>query len=95
MELKHFDDCIAWWNNRTEIIDQDGNPKAKKYTAKELSESNYNFDLCGYPHEEEVILSVAETIQNYEEKRSTLNADIDNLLAQLTTLHEKAQKGEL
>lgn len=95
MELKHFDDCIAWWNNRTEINDQDGNPKAKKYTAKELSESNYNFDLCGYPHEEEVILSVAETIQNYEEKRSTLNADIDNLLTQLTTLHEKAQKGEL
>lgn len=95
MELKHFDDCITWWNNRTEINDQDGNPKAKKYTAKELSESNYNFDLCGYPHEEEVILSVAETIQNYEEKRSTLNADIDNLLAQLTTLHAKAQKGEL
>lgn len=95
MELKHFDDCIAWWNNRTEINDEDGNPKAKKYTAKELSESNYNFDLCGYPHEEEVILSVAETIQNYEEKRSTLNADIDNLLAQLTTLYEKAHKGEL
>ena len=95
MELKHFDDCIAWWNNRTEINDQDGNPKAKKYTAKELTESNYNFDLCGYLHKEEVILSVAETIQNYEEKRSTLNADIDNLLAQLTTLHEKAQKGEL
>ena len=49
----------------------------------------------GYPHEEEVILSVAETIQNYEEKRSTLNADIDNLLAQLATLYEKAHKGEL
>ena len=49
----------------------------------------------GYPHEEEVILSVAQTIQNYEEKRSTLNADIDNLLAQLATLYEKAHKGEL
>ena len=95
MELKHFDDCIAWWNNRTEITDADGNPKAKKYTAKELSESGYNFDLCGYPHEEEEILSVDETIQNYEEKRTTLNAQIDSLLADITALHEKAQKGEL
>ena len=95
MELKHFDDCIAWWNNRTEITDDEGNPKAKCFTAQELIDSNYNFDVCGYPHEEEEILSVAETIQNYEEKRTKLNADIDNLLLQITELHQKAQKGEL
>ena len=95
MELKHFDDCIAWWIDRKEITDEEGNPKAKCYTAQELIDSNYNFDVCGYPHEEEEILSVAETIQNYEEKRSKLNADIDNLLAQITELHQKAQKGEL
>jgi type I restriction enzyme M protein len=95
MELKHFDECITWWNDRKEIIDAEGNPKAKCYTAQELIDSNYNFDVCGYPHEEEEILSVAETIQNYEEKRSKLNADIDNLLAQITGLHQKAQKGEL
>ena len=95
MELKHFDDCIAWWNDRKEITDREGNPKAKCYTAQELIDSNYNFDVCGYPHEEEEILSVAETIQNYEEKRTKLNADIDNLLAQITELHQKAQKGEL
>jgi len=94
MELKHFDDCIAWWNDRKEIIDKEGNPKAKCYSAQELIDSNYNFDVCGYPHEEEVILSVAETIQNYEEKRSKLNADIDNLLAKITELHQKAQNGE-
>ena len=95
MELKHFDECIAWWNDRKEITDEEGNPKAKCFTAQELIDSNYNFDVCGYPHEEEEILSVAETIQNYEEKRSKLNADIDNLLAQITELHQKAQKGEL
>ena len=94
MELKHFDDCIAWWNDRKEITDEEGNPKAKCYTVQELIDSNYNFDVCGYPHEEEEILSVAETIQNYEEKRSKLNSDIDNLLAQITELHQKAQKGE-
>ena len=95
IELKHFDECIAWWNKRKEITDSEGNPKAKCYTAQELIDSNYNFDVCGYPHEEEEILSVAETIQNYEEKRTKLNADIDNLLAQITELHQKAQKGEL
>lgn len=95
MELKHFDDCIAWWNDRKEITDSEGTPKAKCYTVQELIDSNYNFDVCGYPHEEEEILSVAETIQNYEEKRTKLNADIDNLLAQITELHQKAQKGEL
>lgn len=95
MKLSDFDDCVAWWNNRKEITDEDGNPKAKCYTSQELLDSSLNFDLCGYPHEEEVILSVAETIQNYEEKRSKLNADIDNILQQLSELHKKAQMGEL
>ena len=94
MELKHFDDCMAWWNKREEILDADGNPKAKCYTSQELADGGYNLDLCGYPHEEEEILSLADTIQNYEEKRSTLNANIDRVLQQITDLHEKAQKGE-
>lgn len=94
MELKHFADCMAWWNNRVEIADADGNPKAKCFTAKELEERGYNLDLCGYPHEEEEILSLADTIQNYEEKRTSLNADIDRILQQITDLHDKAQKGE-
>lgn len=95
MELKHFEDCILWWNDRKEITDADGNPKAKKYTATELAQNGYNFDLCGYPHEEEEILSLNDTIQNYEEKRAALNSGIDKILEQITELHEKAQTGEL
>lgn len=95
MELKHFDECISWWKNRTEITDADGNPKAKKYTQAELAQSNYNFDLCGYPHEEEEILSLDDTIQNYEEKRAALNSGIDKILGQIAQLHEMAQKGEM
>ena len=102
MKLSDFDDCISWWNNRKEITDEDLSAdrqavtyKAKCYTSQELFDSGLNFDLCGYPHEEEVILSVAETIQNYEEKRSKLNADIDSILQQLSDLHQKAQKGEI
>lgn len=86
MELKHFDDAIAWWNARKEIQLPDG-PKAQKYAAYYLlNEQGCNIDLCGYPHEEEEILSPMETIQNYQEKRASLNAEIDHVLAQLEAL---------
>lgn len=86
MELKHFDDAIAWWNDRKEIQLPDG-PKAQKYSADYLlNEQGCNIDLCGYPHEEEEVLSPMETIQNYQEKRASLNAEIDHVLAQLEAL---------
>lgn len=95
MKLSDFDECVEWWNDRKEITDKDGNSKAKKFTTQELIDNNCNFDVCGYPHEEEEILSLKETIQTYEEKRTALNAGIDKLLSDITALHEKAQKGEL
>lgn len=85
MELKHFDSVIEWWNNREEI-NIDGFDKAKKYSAEELAIRNYNIDLCGYPHEEEEILPPKELIQQYQEKRASLNADIDRILAQITEI---------
>ncbi|WP_044914171.1 type I restriction-modification system subunit M [Butyrivibrio sp. WCE2006] len=86
MELKHFDDCITWWNDRKEIILEDG-PKAQKFTADFLlNDQECNLDLCGYPHEEEEVLSPMETIKNYQEKRASLNAEIDKVLAELEAL---------
>lgn len=86
MELKHFDECIEWWNDRKEIMLEDG-PKAQKFAADYLlNEQGCNIDLCGYPHEEEEVLSPMETIQNYQEKRASLNAEIDHVLAQLEAL---------
>ncbi len=86
MELKHFDDCIAWWNDRKEIELEDG-PKAKKYSVEFLlNEQGCNLDLCGYPHEEEEVLDPLDTIRNYQEKRTTLNAEIDKVLAELEAL---------
>ena len=87
MELKHFEPAIEWWNNREEI-NVDGFDKAKKYTAEEIIVRNYNIDLCGYPHEEEEILPPKELIQQYQEKRASLNADIDRILAQITEILE-------
>ena len=86
MELKHFDDAIAWWKDRKEIELEDG-PKAKKYSTDYLlNDQGCNIDLCGFPHEEEEVLSPMETIQNYQEKRTSLNAEIDKVLAELESL---------
>ena len=85
MKLEHFDPAVEWWNNRREIT-LDGFDKAKKYTIDDLAARNYNIDLCGYPHEEEEILPPKELIQQYQEKRASLNADIDRILAQITNI---------
>lgn len=86
MELKHFDDCITWWNDRKNIELEDG-PKAKCFTREYLlKDQGCNIDLCGYPHEEEEVLDPLDTIRNYQEKRSTLNAEIDKILVELEAL---------
>lgn len=85
MKLEHFDPVIEWWNNREELV-VDGFEKAKKYSSDEIAAKSYNIDLCGYPHEEEVILPPKELIQQYQEKRASLNADIDRILAQITEI---------
>lgn len=86
MKLAHFDKVINWWENREEI-EIDGFYKSKKFTAKELAEDlNYNLDQCGYPHEEEVILDPMDLIYKYQEERQSLNANIDKILEQITTL---------
>ena len=85
MKLEHFAPVMEWWDQREEIT-VEGFDKAKKYTAAELVERGYNIDLCGFPHEEEEILPPKELIQQYQEKRASLNADIDRILAQITDI---------
>lgn len=85
MKLEHFTPAMEWWDNRQEI-NIDGFYKAKKYTVQELSEElGYNLDQCGYPHEEEEILAPMDLIHQYEERRTSLNANIDRILAQIIT----------
>jgi len=85
MKLEHFEPAISWWNDRQEIV-EDGFDKAHKYTVEEIISHNFNIDLCGYPHAEEEILPPKELIQQYQEKRASLNADIDRILAQITDI---------
>lgn len=86
MQLEHFQPVMEWWNHREEI-NIDGFDKAKKFTAAQLSlELGYNLDQCGYPHEEEEILEPMDLIQEYEERRASLNAEIDRVLAEITAI---------
>ena len=85
--INHFDSVIDWWSNRKEIIIE-GSPKAKKYSKQDIEEMNYNIDLCGFPHEEEIILEPMELIKNYREHRASLQADMDRILVKITAMLE-------
>lgn len=87
MKLEHFDPVRDWWQNRVEIKDADTDTyKAKCYSAEDIEAGSFNLDFCGYPHEEEEILPPKELIQQYQEKRASLNADIDRILEKITDI---------
>ena len=86
MKIEHFDPVKEWWFDRKEIV-IDGFDKAKKFSYRQLvEEQEYNLDLCGFPHEEEEILEPHDLIQRYQNKRASLNAEIDNVLEQITSI---------
>ena len=83
MKIEHFAPAMEWWHDRTEIT-EDGFPKARKFTARELaSDLGYKFDQCGFPHEEEEILAPMDLIQRYQEERASLNAEIGRVLGEI------------
>ena len=87
MKLEHFDDCMAWWNDRKEIKDTETDTfKARSYSTQEIANRAYDLDLCGYPTAEEEVFSPEETIRVFHEKRDSLNAKIDKRLAQIEEL---------
>ncbi|MHC1721790.1 MAG: N-6 DNA methylase [Aminipila sp.] len=85
MKLEHFDPVVSWWGDRQEIA-VDGSDKAKKYTVQQIAELGYNMDVCGYPHAEEVILPPFDLIREYEERRASLNAKIDQVLEEIKAI---------
>lgn len=85
MQLNHFDKVIDWWDNREEI-EIENYPKAKKYSINEIIDNEYNIDLCGFPNEEEIILEPMDLIQQYQEKRESLNVEIDHLIKKITSI---------
>ena len=81
--LEHFNDAVEWWNHRKELKDADGNYKAKEYSFKEIADSSYDLDLCGFPEIEEIVLSPADTISDYKTKRQAIDGKINKVLAKI------------
>lgn len=90
--LDHFNCVIDWWNNREEIKDVKTDEsltetwKSKKYSIEEIIDLNYDLDQCGYPVEEEIILSPKETMNNFINKREELEKELDNKLNSIIKL---------
>ena len=85
MKIEHFNDTIEWWNDR-KAIEIEGFDKSKLYTINEIIDNDYNLDLCGFPHEEEIILPPDELIANYQKERQELETKIDTTLAEIKRL---------
>ena len=62
--------------------------KAKKYTFAEIEERGFDLDLCGFPEEEDIVLTPEETIKNYKERRESLEAKLDEKLSLIMNLLE-------
>lgn len=85
MLLEHFAPVEEWWRERREI-EEDGAPRARKYSLEELRADGWNLDRCGYPQEQEEILPPAELIRQFQEERARLNAQLDSILGEITAL---------
>lgn len=83
MCMEHCQPIIDWWNDRKEIINGDGDEKARCFTVEELMAGDCNFDLCKFPKDEEEILPPAELLAEYYKKRAALDHEIDKTLAEI------------
>lgn len=84
--LAHFKPIIEWWNNRVEIKDVKKDDsiketwKSKRYSIDEIYNDNFDLDKCGYPKEEDIILSPEETMNNFIMRREKLEKQLDEKL---------------
>ena len=89
MLLEHFADCVDWWHNRHNIKDDAPDTfKAKSFTVYELVSCNYDFDLCGYPNDDEKILTPLDTIASFKRRRADFSAKLDSRLDKIATMLE-------
>lgn len=86
MKLEHCQPVIDWWNHREALQDEEGNDKARCFTAEELIALNCNFDQCKFPKSEEEILPPAELLKNYYSRRAELDREIDRTLQEIQNI---------
>lgn len=57
MKSEHCNPIKEWWNDRKEIVVEDGNEKSRCYSVEELIATDCNFDLCKFPKDDEEIFA--------------------------------------
>lgn len=83
MKLEHCQPIMDWWDNRVEILPEDGSEKSKCFTVQQLLDMDCNFDQCKFPKDEEEVLPPAELLAEYFKKRKALDHEIDKTLAEI------------
>ena len=83
MKLEHCQPMIDWWNDRKEIVSEEGDEKSRCFTAQQLLDMDCNLDQCKFPKDEEEILPPAELLADYYKKRAALDREIDRTLAEI------------
>ncbi len=83
MREEHCNPIKAWWTDRKEIVSEDGNEKARCFTVEQLVATDYNFDQCKFPKDEEEILSPNELLSDYFKKRQAYDHEIDKTLEEI------------
>ncbi len=80
MDKTHFEPVREWWNKRIE------SDVSKLVGIDEIIANNYNLDFCGFPHESEEVLPPEELISQYQTKKAETNAQIENLLLEISAM---------
>ena len=83
MQLSHFQSVYDWWNNRTEIVSEDGNEKSRCFSVEDLLAMDCNFDQCKFPKEEEEVLRPDELLAQYHSRREEMEKVIDKMLEEI------------
>ncbi|MBO6253120.1 MAG: SAM-dependent DNA methyltransferase [Bacteroidaceae bacterium] len=83
MKLEHCQPIIDWWNDRKEIVTDDGGEKSRCFSVEDLVALDCNFDQCKFPKDEEEILPPAELLADYYKKRAALDHEIDKTLSEI------------
>ncbi|MDR1861677.1 MAG: N-6 DNA methylase [Candidatus Ancillula sp.] len=76
-------------NGRAAVVLPDGflfGTDQTKVAIKKKLLTEFNLDLCGYPHFEEVILPPDELIANYRKRRAEIDTEIDDVLEKIEEL---------
>ncbi len=82
MKLEHTAPISEWWNDRKEIV-AENDEKSRCFSVKELVESDFNFDRCKFPKEEEQVLPPKQLLEEYYKKRKALEHQIDQTLQEI------------